>query len=57
MAPKMGSKKVKKGDAKKGLVLRRLEEGVMSPVVGSLAPGGDKGETLALFCVFYDMFC
>ena len=41
---KLGSKKVKKSDAKKGLVLRRLGGGD-GIAVGSLWAGSDKGET------------
>ena len=45
MAPKLGSKRVKKSDAKKGLVLRRLGGGWARPLVRSLWAGSDKGET------------
>ena len=45
MAPKLGSKRVKKSDAKKGLVLRRLGGGWTHPALRSLAAGSDKGET------------
>ena len=46
MAPKLRSKRVKKSDAKKGLVLRRLGGGWARPALGSLWAGSDKGETV-----------
>ena len=42
---KLGSKRVRKSEAKKGLVLGGLGGGVAPFVVGSLAAGSDKGET------------
>ena len=41
----VGSKKGRKSDAKKGLVLGGLKGEVGAPVVRSLEAGSDKGET------------
>ena len=41
----VGSKKGRKSDAKKGLVLEGLGGGVEAIAVTSLGAGGDKGET------------